>query len=73
MVHTDTSNNITDVGCALTLEKEICLCVIPVNEILRTISARETHIPKRAFGIFLYMANMIETLKASENVNLGTS
>ena len=73
MVHTDTTNNVADVGRALALEEEICLSVIPVYEILRTISARETHISKRDFGIFLYMANMIETLKTFINVNLGKS
>ena len=73
MVHTDTTNNVADVGRALALEEEICLSVIPVYEILRTISARETHISERAFGIIMYMADMIETLEASVNVNLGIS
>ena len=73
MVHTDTTNNIADVGRALALEEEICLSVIPIYEILRTISTRETHISKRAFGIIMYMADMIETLEASVNVNLRIS
>ena len=73
VVHTDTSNNIADVGCALALEEEIRLSVIPVYEIFRTISARESHISKRVFGIILNMADMIETFEASVNVNLGIS
>jgi hypothetical protein len=73
MVHTNTTNNIADVGRALALEEEICLGVIPINEILRTVSTRETHISKRAFGIIMYMADMIETLEASVNINLGVS
>ena len=73
MVHTDTSNDITDVGCALALEEEVCLSVIPIDEIFCTISTGETHVTKRAFGIIMYMADMVETLEASVNVNLGIS